>query len=57
MKVDWITDPHLDHLRGQEMLLDFVKKLHARDSDVLLITGDIAESGTIYDFMGIVSGA
>lgn len=57
MKLDWITDPHLDHLRSQDELLSFVKELHARESDALLITGDIAESKTIYDFMGIVSGA
>jgi predicted phosphohydrolase len=56
-KLDWLTDPHLDHLRDQEMLLAFVKKLAARKSDGLLITGDIAESKTIYDFLGIISGA
>lgn len=55
-QLDWITDPHLDHLKGESMLLDFVKKLSARESDGLLITGDIAESRTIYDFLGILSG-
>lgn len=57
MKLDWITDPHLDHLRSEEDLIEFVKELHDRDSDALLITGDIAESATLYDFLGIVSGA
>jgi predicted phosphodiesterase len=55
-QLDWITDPHLDHLKGEKMLLSFVKKLAARESDGLLITGDIAESKTIYDFLGILSG-
>lgn len=54
--LDWLTDPHLDHLKNEKMLLDFVKRLAARDSDGLVITGDIAESKTIYDFMGIISG-
>ena len=54
--LDWITDPHLDHLRDEKMLLDFVKKLAARESEGLLITGDIAESKTLYDFLGILSG-
>jgi len=57
MKLDWITDPHLDHLRGAEALIKFVDKLHGRGSDALLITGDIAESQTLYDFLGILSGA
>jgi predicted phosphodiesterase len=57
MKLDWITDPHLDHLSSQEQLIRFVKELNGRDSDALLITGDIAESRTIYDYLGIVSGA
>jgi len=57
MKLDWITDPHLDHLRSEEELLKFVQELHDRDSDALLVTGDIAESKTIYDFLGILSGA
>ena len=57
MKIDWITDPHLDHLRSEDHLLDFVKELYARDSDALFITGDIAESKSIYDFLGILSGA
>jgi len=56
-KLDWLTDPHLDHLRDEKMLLDFVKKLAARDSDGLLITGDIAGFNTIYDILGIISGA
>lgn len=56
-QLDWITDPHLDHLRDEKMLLDFVKRLADRKSDGLLITGDIAESNTIYDFLGIMSGA
>jgi len=53
---DWITDPHLDHLKGETMLLNFVKKLAARKSDGLVITGDIAESKTIYQFLEILSG-
>jgi len=57
MRLDWLTDPHLDHLRDEEMLLAFVKKLHSRPSDGLLITGDIAEGPTIYEFLGLVSGA
>lgn len=57
MKLDWITDSHLDHLRSEEDLIEFVKELHDRGSDALLITGDIAESATLYDFLGIMSGA
>lgn len=57
MRLDWITDPHLDHLRGERALLQFVKDLAARESDALLITGDIAESRTIDEFLGIISGA
>lgn len=55
--LDWITDPHLDHLRDEKMLLDFVKKLADRKSDGLLITGDIGGSRSIYDLLGIISGA
>lgn len=57
MKLDWITDPHLDHVKDKAELLKFVEELHARESDALIITGDIAESNTLYDFLGIVSGA
>lgn len=57
MHLDWITDPHLDHLPDEQALISFVKKLHARPSDGLLVTGDIAESNTIYDYLGILSGA
>ena len=58
MKLDWITDPHLDHLNGgADALVKFLDKLHKRDSDGLVITGDIAVSGTIYDFLGLLSGA
>ncbi len=55
--LDWITDPHLDHLRSKEALISFIKELHKRESDALLITGDIAESHTIKDYLGILSGA
>lgn len=57
MQLDWITDPHLDHLSSQEELIKFIKKLNERNSDGLLITGDIAEAKTIYDYLGILSGA
>lgn len=57
MKLDWITDPHLDHLEGSDELIKFVDRLHNRDSDGLMITGDIAESPTLYEFLGILSGA
>ena len=56
MNLDWITDPHLDHLSSRT-LIRFVDKLHQRDSDGLIITGDIAESSTIYDMLGVLSGA
>jgi len=39
------------------MLLDFVKRLADRSSDGLIVTGDIAESRTIYQFLEILSGA
>jgi len=55
-KLDWLTDPHLDHLKNTEMLLKFVDRLAARDSDGLVITGDIGESRTIYEFLEILSG-
>ena len=57
MRLDWITDPHLDHLRGEGALLKFVQHLHDRDSDALIITGDIAESRDIDEFLGLISGA
>jgi Icc protein len=57
MRLDWITDPHIDHLPSEKALIGFVQQLHERESDGLLITGDIAESRTIYDYLGIVSGA
>jgi len=57
MKLDWITDPHLDHMGGADALIKFVDKLHHRNSDGLLITGDIAESRSVRDFLGILSGA
>lgn len=57
MLLDWITDPHLDHLRDEDMLLDFFRKLNSRESGALLVTGDIAESRTIYDFLELLSGA
>jgi len=57
VRLDWITDPHLDHLPGSEELVRFVQQLHSRDSDALLITGDIAEGPTVHDYLGIISGA
>ena len=57
MKLDWITDPHLDHLKSEKELIAFVNLLHKRDSDGLMVTGDIAESPTIYEYLGIMSGA
>lgn len=57
MKLDWITDPHLDHLREEGALISFLMKLHERDSDGLLVTGDLATSDTLYDFLGLLSGA
>lgn len=45
MRIAWITDPHLNHYRpggaafGREVLRD--------DPDAVVITGDIAESGSI----------
>jgi len=57
MVLDWITDPHLDHLRGENELIAFINLLHERKSDGLMITGDIAESSTIYEFLGLLSGA
>lgn len=57
MKIDWVTDPHLDHLRSEEHLIKFLQTLHERESDALFVTGDIAESKTIYDFLGLLSGA
>lgn len=57
MKLDWITDPHLDHLAGEREIIAFVEELHARDSEGLLLTGDIAQSETLYDYLGIISGA
>lgn len=57
MILDWITDPHLDHLRSENELTAFVNLLNERESDGLMITGDIAESSMIYEFLGILSGA
>jgi hypothetical protein len=57
MNLDWITDPHLDHLPDANALIKFVDVLHSRKSDGLLVTGDIAESSTLHDFLGILSGA
>jgi predicted phosphodiesterase len=57
VQLDWITDPHLDHLPNQKALVSFIDKLHARPSDGLMITGDIAESNTIYEYLGLLSGA
>jgi len=57
MTLDWITDPHLDHLAGAKELVKFVAALHERDSDALLLTGDIAEGRTVAEYLGILSGA
>jgi len=57
MTLDWITDPHLDHLPSSDELIKFVQQLNSRNSDGLLLTGDIAESNTLYDYLGILSGA
>lgn len=57
MLLDWITDPHLDHFVDKEMMIGFIQKLHDRPSDGLLVTGDIAEAPTIYEYLGILSGA
>lgn len=55
--LDWITDPHLDHLPSVTTLIKFVNKLHRRDSDGLIITGDIGESSSIHQFLEILAGA
>lgn len=57
MILDWITDPHLNHLRDKKALIAFLQKLHGRNSDALLLTGDIAESPNLHDFLGLISGA
>jgi predicted phosphodiesterase len=57
MKLDWITDPHVNHLKGAPELIKFADRLHARKSDGLLITGDIGESHNICDLLTILSGA
>lgn len=57
MRIDWITDPHLTHLQTKDALYQFLDKLHERESDALFVTGDIAESHTIYDCLGLLSGA
>jgi len=57
MNLDWITDPHLDHLSNEKELIRFVQQLNERNSNALLVTGDIAESQTVYDYLGLLSGA
>lgn len=57
MQLDWITDPHLDHLKNPRDLIKFMDLLHNRSSEALLITGDLAESDSIYDFLGLLIGA
>ena len=57
MKLDWITDPHLDHLKDTSQLIKFANTLNNRDSDGLIITGDIGESHNVCDLLGIMSGA
>jgi predicted phosphohydrolase len=48
MKACWITDPHLDHNKGNTAFYESVKSTH---SDCVLITGDIAEAKDVHDYV------
>ena len=54
MRATWLTDIHLNFLRPLA-LKAFYDRLKAEQPDVLLITGDIAESDSVGRFLGEMS--
>ena len=54
MRATWLTDIHLNFLRPLA-LKAFYDRLKAEQPDVLLITGDIAESDSVGKFLGEMS--
>lgn len=43
-----ISDPHFDHIRDRAIRGDFKRAIRAADVDAIVMTGDIAEAGTLY---------
>ena len=54
MTLDWITDPHLDHLATSGALRIFLEELRKRTSDGLLLTGDLANSRSLEKLLGLL---
>lgn len=50
MKIDWITDAHLDHC-SPETVRKLLDKVRESDSEVLFLSGDIANALTVENFL------
>ena len=56
MLLTWLTDIHLNFL-DEEQLDRFLKRLSAKKSDIIVISGDIGEADTIYQYLSTLSAA
>ncbi len=51
----WLTDPHLNFL-SETLLASFLDEVSAAEPDAMLISGDIAESHNVCEYLGIMAG-
>ena len=49
MRLALISDPHFDHIRDRAIRGDFKRAIRAANVDAIVMTGDIAEAGTLYN--------
>lgn len=53
MKIAWITDIHFNFLEP-EQILKFLEKLQSKNADVVLMSGDIGEANTLFDYLTMI---
>jgi len=54
MKLALISDPHFDHIRDRAIRGEFKRALRSSGVDAIVMTGDIAEAGTLANAVGKV---
>lgn len=52
MRASWMTDLHLSFVQPHKRLVEFFDRVKAEKPDVLLITGDTAEAGDVFAYLG-----
>jgi predicted MPP superfamily phosphohydrolase len=56
MRLTWLTDIHLSFLEDQQ-LDRLLKRLSAKNSDAVIISGDIGEADNLHHYLGALSAA